>query len=236
MPNVFSRRTRSVIWTAQYFFLDQYPASITMAAEGASNGLKRPHSEDDLSSSKRSRSNNGSPAPQSNGLPLQKPDVSKILAEARARAAAAAVKLQNAKPQSPAPASPSPAPPPSGATDIQSRIAQMKARVAAATAKSSHCYGATECHASTSDLSTSYVRGHLHQSARWPRCWPASDVDGRCRSLLRYSITKDTEVHSRLQISYDYGQPPCALSHISFRQEARPLRTLFRRSSSKSVL
>lgn len=137
MPNVFSRRTRSVIWTAQYFFLDQYPASITMAAEGASNGLKRPHSEDDLSSSKRSRSNNGSPAPQSNGLPLQKPDVSKILAEARARAAAAAVKLQNAKPQSPAPASPSPAPPPSGATDIQSRIAQMKARVAAATAKSS---------------------------------------------------------------------------------------------------
>ena len=105
-------------------------------AETASNGLKRPHADDDLSSSKRSRSNNGSPAPQPSGLPAQKPDVSKIIAEARARAAAAAARLQNTKPQSPAPSSPSPAPSSGGATDIQSRIAQMKARVAAATAKS----------------------------------------------------------------------------------------------------
>ena len=106
-------------------------------AETLTNGLKRPHPEDDLSSSKRSRSNNGSPAPQPNGSG-QKPDVSKIMAEARAKAAAAAAKLQTAKPQSPAPASPSLAPlPAGGATDIQSRIAQMKARVEAATAKSS---------------------------------------------------------------------------------------------------
>ena len=105
--------------------------------ESATNGLKRPHPEDDLVSSKRSRSNNGSPAPQPNGGG-QKPDVSKILAEARARAAAAAAKFGDVKPQSPLPASPSPVPSPSaGATDIQSRIAQMKARVAAATAKSS---------------------------------------------------------------------------------------------------
>lgn len=106
-------------------------------AETVSSGLKRPHPEDDLASSKRSRSNNGSPAPQPNGVSVQRPDVSKILAEARARAAAAAAKIQNAQPHSAASASPSPVPPPSGATDIQSRIAQMKARVAAATSKSS---------------------------------------------------------------------------------------------------
>ena len=100
-------------------------------AEASTNGLKRPHpDEDQQNAQKKSRSNNGSPLPLTNGSALNsKPDVSKIMAEARARAAAAAAKLRG--PASPAPQSPSPAP----AGSTMDRIAQMKARVAAATSK-----------------------------------------------------------------------------------------------------
>lgn len=100
-------------------------------AEAFTNGLKRPHPDDnEQNAQKKSRSNNGSPAPVTNGsAPAAKSDISKALAEAKARAAAAAAKLRG--PSSPAPQSPSPAP----AGSAMDRIAQMKARVAAATAK-----------------------------------------------------------------------------------------------------
>ncbi|MCJ1398229.1 hypothetical protein MMC11_001426 [Xylographa trunciseda] len=112
-------------------------------AEAATNGLKRSHPEDGPpNAQKRSRSNNGSPAPQTNGTSTSgKPDVSKIMAEARARAAAVAAKLQGPKtgPNGTFPAlhSPSLTPSSAAASSVQSRIAEIKARVAAATSKSS---------------------------------------------------------------------------------------------------
>ena len=104
-------------------------------AEASTNGLKRPHHDDDQQSAhKKSRSNNGSPVPVTHGsTPNGKSDVNKIMAEARARAAAAAAKLRG--PGSPAPQSPSPAPTSAASGSAMDRIAQMKARVAAATQK-----------------------------------------------------------------------------------------------------
>lgn len=104
-------------------------------AEARTNGLKRPHptGEDGDPAYKKSRSNNGSPAPATNGAgQAGKPDIAKIMAEARAKAAAVAAKLQGSKA---APASPSPASTPAGTSGTMSRIEQMKARVAAATSK-----------------------------------------------------------------------------------------------------
>lgn len=64
-----------------------------------SNSLKRSHPNDGLqdgeNAQKKIRSNNGSPAPLAiKGSTVIKPDVSKIMADARARAAAVAAKLQ----------------------------------------------------------------------------------------------------------------------------------------------
>ena len=112
-------------------------------AETATNGLKRPHPEDGPpNNQKRSRSNNGSPVPQTNGTSAHgKPDVSKIMAEARVRAAAVAAKLQGPKIGAIGTASalhsPSPASTSAASSNVQSRIAEIKARVAAATSKSS---------------------------------------------------------------------------------------------------
>ncbi|MCJ1257014.1 hypothetical protein MMC24_004839 [Lignoscripta atroalba] len=106
-------------------------------AEIAPNGLKRPHSEDDTQNAqKRSRSNNGSPAPQTNGTTTSgRPDVSKIMANARAKAAAVAARLQGQKATangaSPAPQAPS------SALASMSRVEQMRARIAAAAGKAS---------------------------------------------------------------------------------------------------
>ena len=102
-------------------------------ADASTNGLKRPHPDDDPHlTQKKSRSNNGSPIPLTNGsAPTAKPDISKTLAEVRAKAAAAKARLQGSG--SPALQSPSPAP----AGSAMDRIAQMKARVAAATSKAS---------------------------------------------------------------------------------------------------
>lgn len=108
----------------------------------SSNGLKRPHPEDELSNAqKKARSNNGSPVPHTNGsIPTGKPDISKIMAEARAKAAAVAARLQISKAGPggilPASASPSPGSELAGNNSTLSRIEQMKARVAAATGKS----------------------------------------------------------------------------------------------------
>jgi U4/U6 small nuclear ribonucleoprotein PRP3 len=99
------------------------------------NRLKRPHPEStEVTSPKRSRSNNGSPAPMPSE---QKPDVSKILADAKAKIAA---RLQAARLQSQsapatsssdtASASASAAPAP--ATSAADRLAQLRARVNAA--------------------------------------------------------------------------------------------------------
>ena len=108
-------------------------------ADVSSNGLKRPHPEDDLQTAqKKSRSNNGSPAPQPNGAATTKPDINKIMAEARAKAAAVAARLQGSK------AGPndlssiaSSGPAPTGASSGMSKIEEFKARVAAATGKAS---------------------------------------------------------------------------------------------------
>lgn len=119
-------------------------------AEVTSNGLKRPHPDkDEESSYKKSRSNNGSPAPVTNGgsAPAAKPDIAKIMAEARAKAAAVAAKLQGNKV---APSSPSPAPMPAGTSGTMSRIEAMKARVAAATSKASAAQQRTASPAQTS--------------------------------------------------------------------------------------
>ena len=103
-------------------------------AEVSTNSLKRPHpDEDPAKARKKSRSDNGSPAPQPNGS-AGKPDVAKIMAEARAKAAAAAARFQGVGGAS-SPALQSPLPAASSST--MSRIEQMKARVALATAKSS---------------------------------------------------------------------------------------------------
>ena len=107
-------------------------------ADSPSNGLKRPHPEDlqnGGSTQKRVRSTNGSPAPQPNGFTTGKADHSKFVADAKARAAAIAARMQGggAKTNS----SPSPAPHVVGDTGGMSRAEQLKARVAAAMAKTS---------------------------------------------------------------------------------------------------
>ncbi|KAJ5627776.1 hypothetical protein N7490_010004 [Penicillium lividum] len=108
-------------------------------ADASGNALKRPHPEDDGNNSqKRTRSNNGSPVPGSTGAPSSKVDIEKMIAEARAKAEAVRARLQAARggatpPVPPTESSPSPAPPAS--TPAMSRLEQMKARVAAATAK-----------------------------------------------------------------------------------------------------
>ena len=89
---------------------------------------KRPHPDDDngfQNGSKRPRSNNASPAAATNGSAMNKPDMAKVIAEARARAEAAKARLT----------APSQAPTQSPAEAARARIEAMKARVAAATAK-----------------------------------------------------------------------------------------------------
>lgn len=108
-------------------------------ADGSSNGLKRPHPEDELrTAQKKSRSNNGSPAPPSNGTATAKPDINKVMAEARAKAAAVAARLQGSKagPDGLA-AIASHRSAPSGSGSGMSRMEEMKARVAAVTGKAS---------------------------------------------------------------------------------------------------
>lgn len=98
----------------------------------AENLLKRPHPEDDEAVNKRSRSNNGSPRPTTPSQTGAKPDISAAVAAARAKAEE--IKRRLAKN---APAATSSAPTPTIATpDTTDRIAQLKARVAAATSRS----------------------------------------------------------------------------------------------------
>ncbi|KAI9801437.1 MAG: hypothetical protein M1833_002669 [Piccolia ochrophora] len=96
-----------------------------------STSLKRAHPDDEQSGAqKRSRSNKGSPAPVTNGSTSFRPDVSKMLAEARAKAEAAAAAGRLKAGAAAKPASPSPAPA-QAATGL-SKIEQLRARVAAA--------------------------------------------------------------------------------------------------------
>ncbi len=107
-------------------------------ADTASSLLKRSHPEDEeINAQKKSRSNNGSPRPVPNGAPAApRPDVKKILAEARAKAEAARARLQGPRgqPFTPTPSTSSPAP---AAGSAQDRLAQMRARVAVATGRAS---------------------------------------------------------------------------------------------------
>lgn len=107
-----------------------------MADTFSSNNLKRPYDDlhDTESAQKKIRSNNGSPAPVPGSNTTSKPDVSKILADARARAAAAAARLKaGTNGFTPPPQISSPGP----ATTAMSKLEQIKARVAATMAKTS---------------------------------------------------------------------------------------------------
>jgi U4/U6 small nuclear ribonucleoprotein PRP3 len=108
-------------------------------ADTASSLLKRPHPEDDEpNSQKKSRSNNGSPRPVTNGAaPSPRPDVNKMLAEARAKAEAARARLQSAKGQASASQASATGAPTPAVGGTQDRLAQMRARVAAATGRAS---------------------------------------------------------------------------------------------------
>lgn len=108
--------------------------------DNSSNGLKRPLPDDDTyNAQKRSRSNTGSPLPHTNGSASGgKPDITKILAEARAKASAAAARLQSTKFGSENLTSAiNSSAPSAGNSNTLSRIEQIKARVAAATGKAS---------------------------------------------------------------------------------------------------
>lgn len=111
---------------------------ISKMTDNSPNGLKRPFPEDDVyNAQKRSRSNTGSPLLHVNGsTPGGKPDIAKILAEARAKASAAAARLQSTKlgPDGPSSILNSSAPTAASSSTL-SRIEQIKARVAAATGK-----------------------------------------------------------------------------------------------------
>lgn len=105
-------------------------------ADTFSASLKRPHQDphNDEGTQKKIRSNDGSPAPVPRGNAPIKPDVSKILADARARAAAAAARLKaGTNGVTPPPQISSSGP----ATSAMSKLEQIKARVAATMAKTS---------------------------------------------------------------------------------------------------
>lgn len=106
-----------------------------MADTYSSNSLKRPHDDlhDAEGAQKKIRSNNGSPAPVPSASAAKKPDVSKILADARARAAAAAARLKAGTNGVTPPQISSPGP----TTSAMSKLEQIKARVAATMAKTS---------------------------------------------------------------------------------------------------
>lgn len=108
-------------------------------ADTTNSLLKRPHPEDgDLNSQKKLRSNDGSPHPVTNGASASsRPDVSKILAEARAKAVAARARLQGARGGASASAAPGTSATTPAAGSAQDRLAQMRARVAAATGRAS---------------------------------------------------------------------------------------------------
>ena len=107
-----------------------------MADTFSSTSLKRPH--DDLQNNegaqKKIRSNNGSPASVPGANTANKPDVSKILADARARAAAAAARLKSGTNGM---IPPSQASSPGPGTSAMTKLEQIKARVAATMAKTS---------------------------------------------------------------------------------------------------
>ena len=108
-------------------------------ADTTSSLLKRPHTEDEeRNPQKKSRSNNGSPRPVTNAAaPSPRPDVNKILAEARAKAEAARARLQGSKGQTSASSVPTSSTTTPAMGSAQDRLAQMKARVAAATGRAS---------------------------------------------------------------------------------------------------
>lgn len=100
----------------------------------AENLLKRPHPEDDDAANKRSRSNNGSPRPTTPSQAAGKPDISAAVAAARAKAEEIKKRLARNSPAVPSP--PPPAASGSASSTTSDRIAQLKARVAAATSRS----------------------------------------------------------------------------------------------------
>ena len=104
-------------------------------ATAHANGLKRPHPNDEVDAAqKRPRSLNSSPAPQKNGIPsTSKPDINGAIMAARAKAATLAAQRQGAKVSSQGEKSAAAAPAPSAiSSQVQDRIAQLKARAAEA--------------------------------------------------------------------------------------------------------
>jgi U4/U6 small nuclear ribonucleoprotein PRP3 len=107
-------------------------------ADSTSSVLKRPHPEDhEANDAKRARSNNGSPRPTTPSATAPagtKPDMSKVIAEARARAEALKARLAASKPGASAPRAA--AVPQTGEDARQARMAALKAKVSAMTSKS----------------------------------------------------------------------------------------------------
>lgn len=101
----------------------------------AETSLKRPYPEDEEAANKRSRSNNGSPRPTTPSQAGGRPDISAAVAAARARAEEIKKRLAKTATST---ATESPPQTAAGAAPISAsdRIAQLKARVAAATSRS----------------------------------------------------------------------------------------------------
>ena len=116
-------------------------------ADVSNNLLKRPHPEDDdASSQKRAKSNNGSPRPTTPDSPAPgaKPDVSQMLAAARAKAESLKARMAGNRPPNTATAPPPPGSSAPLSQTAEDRMAQLKARVAAATSRSTSLAQQTE--------------------------------------------------------------------------------------------
>ncbi len=104
-------------------------------ADSPSNSLKRPHPEDQQQhegAQKKIRSTNGSPIPQPNGATAGKPDMAKIIAEAKARASKIAAKMESTSTRTDSGLAAKHSLSASTESSGLSRADQLKARVAAA--------------------------------------------------------------------------------------------------------
>ena len=156
-----------------------------MAEGQGPNGLKRRHPSDSPQheDQKRIRSNNGSPASAAGNTSQAKPDVSKLVAEARARAAAAAERLRATK--TGANGTPPPSGPTAGQARPMSKVEEMRARVAALTGKSTAGSGSGLSFPTPYDDSLSRARGGL-SAALHPSLLDASkDAPSKTSSQAR---------------------------------------------------
>ncbi|KAL9109727.1 MAG: hypothetical protein Q9227_005596 [Pyrenula ochraceoflavens] len=219
----------------------------------SSNNLKRPAQDDDPIT-KRSRSNDGSPIPVSNGSSAAAPkkDISAQIAAAKARADAVKARLQGNKN-----ASPTPPPPQSTSSSTTSsamdRIAQAKARVAAATARASSLAQtrsstpSTQLQAPQYDDGVSRARGGLDVGLH-PALMAESGQDSRAKGRAVPTATANrkqepTQPHrkekSRLDLSgpsiEELKQNPYYDASLGLKQGSRHSRQLIFNQKGKYI-